>query len=117
MQGMGLLSFERKNWPEISHHFKGFGGEEGYISEKFKQNGGKNICLPQLKWNHRFGRPNGAPFSVTIEDRVWNYFIAWMDIDLNHEMIKSTYDYFSTQISKNKVERIYQEAKKTMQNS
>ena len=55
MQGMGLLSFEKSNWPGISPHFKGFGGEEGYIAEKFRQNGGKNMCLPFLKWNHRFG--------------------------------------------------------------
>ena len=51
MQGMGLLAFKKSSWPKICEDFIGFGGEEGYISEKFRQNGGKNLCLPCLQWN------------------------------------------------------------------
>lgn len=113
MQGMGLCSFERKNWPGISQHFKGFGGEEGYISEKFRRNGGKNICLPQLGWLHRFGRPLGVKYPLVLEDRIWNYFIGWLEItqDPDHEMIKSIYDYFKDKIPPNSIDNIFLQAK------
>jgi hypothetical protein len=113
MQGMGLLSFERKHWPQISSHFVGFGAEEGYIAEKFRQNGGKNICLPQLGWNHRFGRPNGVKFRLILEDRIYNYFIGWLEItkDPNHEMVKGTYDYFKDLIPQGSIDIIWKNAK------
>ena len=115
MQGMGLLSFEKEFWPGINPAFKGFGAEEGYIAERFRQNGGKNICLPSLKWNHRFGRPLGVAFRLILEDRIYNYFLGWMDINPEHEMIQSIYDYFKGQIKEESVIKIKQEAKKTIE--
>lgn len=108
MQGMGLCSFEKANWPGISEHFRGFGAEEGYIAEKFRLNGGKNICLPQLGWCHRFGRPAGVPYRLILEDRIMNYFIGWLEMykDPNHEMIKSIYDYFKDKIPSGSIDNL-----------
>jgi len=105
MQGMGLLSFEKENWPGIHKGFRGFGGEEGYIAQKFRNNGGKNICLPQLCWWHRFGRPNGVKYPLTLEDRMWNYFLGWLDAtgDENCTVIRSAIDHFSEDLPKEKV--------------
>jgi hypothetical protein len=113
MQGMGLLSFEKSCWQGINNHFKGFGGEEGYIAEKFKKWGGKNICIPQLQWNHRFGRPNGVKYPLILEDRIWNYFIGWLEItqDENHPMISSIYDYFKDTIPSGSIDNIFTNAK------
>ena len=113
MQGMGLLSFEKKNWPGIHSGFKGFGGEEGYIAEKFRNNGGKNICLPQLGWWHRFGRPNGVKYPLTLEDRMWNYFLGWMDAtgDEKHEVIRGAVDHFSESLPKERVIHSLQKVK------
>lgn len=112
LQGMGLCAFERANWPGISPHFIGFGAEEGYIAEKFRRNGGKNICLPQLQWLHRFGRPDGVPFPLKLEDRVWNYFIGWLEItqDPNHEMVRGTYDHFKDKLPKEKLDNLLSQA-------
>ncbi len=114
MQGMGLLSFEKSNWPGISPHFKGFGGEEGYIAEKFRQNGGKNMCLPFLKWNHRFGRPNGVKYRLVLEDRIWNYFVGWLEItqDPEHQMIKDIKEHFKNRVPEWSINNILEEAKK-----
>jgi Glycosyl transferase family 2 len=113
MQGMGLCSFEKKNWPGICQYFKGFGAEEGYIAEKFRRNGGKNICIPQLKWVHRFGRPNGVKYPLALEDRIWNYFIGWLEItqDPNHYMITDTYNHFKSRIPEQRLEEILNKAK------
>lgn len=113
LQGMGLCVFEKANWPGISPHFKGFGGEEGYIHEKFRRNGGKTICIPQLKWVHRFGRPDGVKYPLTLEDRIWNYFIGWLEItkDPNHPMVTSIYTHFKSKIPEPKLDDIFNTAK------
>lgn len=112
MQGMGLLAFEKSAWNGINKHFKGFGGEEGYIAEKFRQNGGINICLPNLKWNHRFGRPNGVQYPLILEDRIWNYFVGWLEItqDPNHQMIHDIKDHFKSKIPESSINNILQQA-------
>jgi hypothetical protein len=114
MQGMGLLAFEKSAWKGINPHFKGFGGEEGYISEKFRQNGGKNLCLPFLKWNHRFGRPNGVKYPLILEDRIWNYFVGWLELtnDPEHIMIKQIKEHFEDKIPSGSIDNILEAAKK-----
>lgn len=113
MQGMGLCSFEKKNWPGICEHFKGFGGEEGYIAEKFRRNGGKNICLPKLGWVHRFGRPSGVKYPLVLEDRIWNYFVGWLEItkDPNNEVIVGAYEHFKSKIPQYSLDNILNNAK------
>lgn len=114
MMGLGLFSCETKNWRGFNEHFRGFGGEEGYIHEKFRRNGGKAICLPQLGWVHRFGRPEGVKYRLVLEDRIWNYFIGWLEItkDPNHIMVSSIYNFFRNRIPKDNLDNIFNDAKK-----
>lgn len=116
MQGMGLLSFKKSEWHGISPHFKGFGAEEGYIAEKFRQWGGKNVCLPALKWNHRFGRPNGVKYRLVLEDRIWNYFVGWLEItqDPNHQMIHDIKNHFKNRVPEWSINNILEQAKNTV---
>jgi len=75
MQGLGVFACRKSAWPGFNPRLKGFGGEEGYIQEKFRRAGGRTLCLPFLRWVHRFGRPNGVPYENTWEDRIRNYCI------------------------------------------
>jgi hypothetical protein len=111
MNGMGLFACETANWPGINPYFKGFGGEEWYIQEKFRLNGGKCICLPQLRWMHRFKRPNGLPYRNKWEDRVWNYHLGWWELynDVNHPLIRSIDDHFKQYISVETIDKIFEE--------
>lgn len=113
LHGMGLLSFERANWPGISPHFKGFGAEEGYIAEKFRRNGGRNICLPQLGWMHRFSRPAGVKYPLAMEDRVWNYFVGWLEItqDPQHEMVQGAWNHFKDKLPLERMQELLEKAK------
>jgi hypothetical protein len=108
MQGMGMLSFRKDVWKGINKNFVGFGGEEGYIAEKFRSWGGTNLCLPDVKWVHRFGRPNGVPFRCKYEDRVWNYYIGWMELykNPNHPMIQSIGEHFKEKLKINVISDI-----------
>jgi hypothetical protein len=83
MHGLGLFACRRVAWPGFNRNFRGFGGEEGYIHEKFRQRGGRTLCLPFLRWLHRFGRPFGAPYSNRWEDRIRNYVIGFTELGLD----------------------------------
>jgi hypothetical protein len=80
MQGLGLFACRREAWPGLNPRLRGFGGEEGYLHEKFRQRGGRVLCHPGLAWLHRFGRPRGVSYPNIWDDRVRNYTIAWSEI-------------------------------------
>lgn len=113
MMGLGVFSCETKNWLGFNEAFKGFGGEEGYIHEKFRRNGGKAICLPGFKWTHRFNRPNGVKYRLVLEDRIFNYFVGWLEItqDPNHQMIIDIKEHFKNRIPEWSINNILANAK------
>lgn len=79
-QGLGVFSMRKQAWPGFNKHMRGFGGEEGYIHEKVRQRGGKALCLPFLRWNHRFTRPAGVPYPLSRFDKIRNYVLAWQEL-------------------------------------
>jgi hypothetical protein len=91
MQGMGLFACRRSVWSGFNARFRGFGGEEGYIHERFRQNGGRTLCLPFLRWMHRFRRPMGVPYTNRWEDRVRNYLIGFRELGLPTAELESHY--------------------------
>ena len=100
MQGLGLFCMRKAVWPKFNKDFRGFGGEEGYIQEKVRQNGGKSLCLSWLRWIHRFGRPKGVPYPLNIKDRVVNYLVGWSELGMNyHEVL----DFFKNTITQNEL--------------
>jgi Glycosyl transferase family 2 len=83
LHGLGLFACGREAWPTFNRMFRGFGGEEGYIHEKIRQRGGRTLCLPFLRWLHRFGRPMGLPYLNRWEDRMRNYMIGFTELGLD----------------------------------
>jgi len=112
MMGLGMFSCKTSEWQGFNEKFKGFGGEEGYIHEKFRRAGGKCICLPNLRWNHRFGRPNGVPYPNILEDRIWNYFVGWLEIlkDPADPFFQTIIDAFKTKIPEPVIIQIFKKA-------
>jgi len=88
MQGLGLFACRRQAWPGFNSAFRGFGGEEGYIHEKIRQRGGRTLCLPFLRWVHRFNRPLGVPYPNSWQDRIRNYIIGFQELGLSTEPIE-----------------------------
>lgn len=81
-QGMGVFSCKKSEWLGFNEKFTGFGGEEYYIHQKYKNKGGRCICVKDFIWNHRFGRPNGAPFPNILEERLRNYILGRLELNL-----------------------------------
>lgn len=82
MHGLGLYACRRAAWPGYNRKFRGFGGEEGYIHEKFRQAGGRTLCLPFMRWLHRFSRPLGVPYKISWDDRMRNYILGSSELGL-----------------------------------
>lgn len=106
MQGLGLFACRRAAWPGFNPRFRGFGGEEGYIHEKFRRRGGRVMCLPFLRWVHRFHRPNGLPYLNRWDDRIRNYMIGFRELGLPTTPIR---EHFRDLIGVDVTERILQD--------
>ena len=110
MQGMGLFTCRKDAWVGFNQNFRGFGGEEWYIHEKFRKMGGKTLCLPFLRWVHRFRRPEGTPYAVYLNDKIRNYYIGFLELGLDIDRITN---YFNSEegVSKEKLDSLLFEAK------
>lgn len=82
MMGLGLFACRKDVFPGFNPRMVGFGGEEGYLHEKIRRNGGRNLCLPWLRWWHRFNEfvPGAAPYVASVEDKAWNYCVGWGEL-------------------------------------
>lgn len=107
-QGLGLFSCRKDSWLGFNKEFRGFGGEEGYIHEKYRKNGKKTLCLPFLRWVHRFDRPNGTSYPNVLEQRFINYYIGFTELGIDRtELIK----HFSQRLSIQKIDELIKSLK------
>tara|TARA_R110000851_G_scaffold262583_2_gene415042 strand:- start:657 stop:1727 length:1071 start_codon:yes stop_codon:yes gene_type:complete len=107
MHGMGLFTCRKAAWLGFNKRFRGFGGEEGYIHEKYRRAGHKTICLPFLRWNHRFERPGGPKYNLSLEDRIRNYFIGFIE---NKMDVSPVISHFSEILDSSIIQDIYNDA-------
>lgn len=107
MQGLGVFSCRKAAWLGFNPAFRGFGGEEGYIHEKFRQAGAHCLCLPWLRWGHRFARPAGVPYPVLLYDKVKNYIIGHTEVGFDLEPIRT---HFAERLSADQFAALVNEA-------
>ena len=89
MMGCGLFGCRKDSWLGFHKDCKGFDGVEGVIQEKYRKNGRKVLCLPFLKWVHKFGPSSGYPLRA--EDKIRNFLLGFKEIDLDPSPI---YEHF-----------------------
>lgn len=87
-QGMGLFIARKESWLGFNEDFRGFGGEEYYIHTKYWNSGRKCLCVPKFGWIHRFDRPNGIKYPLTVSDKVRNYVLGHIEVGLPLHQIK-----------------------------
>ena len=73
--GLGVFSMRKDAFPGFPKDVSGFGGEELCLHNRVRKHGGKSVCLPFLRWVHRWGRPDGIPYVNRKEDKARNYMI------------------------------------------
>ncbi len=94
MQGLGVFSCLKEAWPGFHPEFRGFGGEEGYIHEKFRRAGGRCLCLPWLRWMHRFTRASGPKYPLTVEEKLRNYLLGHSELGLDLDPVLQHFSEF-----------------------
>jgi len=107
MQGLGAFSCRTDVWPGFHPDFRGFGGEEGYIHEKVRRAGGRCLCVPWLRWMHRFGRPKGTPYPLTVEDKLRNYVLGHSELGLDLDPVL---EHFSQYLPADRVALVAEQA-------
>lgn len=105
--GLGLFSCRRDAWLGFNPDFRGFGGEEMYIHEKYRQSGRQCLCLPWLRWSHRFGRPNGVPYHCSRESKVRNYILGLTELGIPLDRCRE--HFLESGMSLNEWERLEQQ--------
>jgi glycosyltransferase involved in cell wall biosynthesis len=102
-QGCGLFSCRKDSWLGYNKDFRGFGGEEGYIHKKYEKNGKTTLCLPFLRWTHRFDRPNGISYPNNLSERFKNYLIGFKELGIDTKELK---EHFKSAISADDMRKI-----------
>lgn len=110
MQGLGLFACRRQAWLGFHKDFRGFGGEEGYIHEKYRQHGARALCLPFLRWLHRFARPMGVPYPLPWEDRIRNYVIGRNELGMPIDDVEAHFtELLGADVVKRQIEKVQAE--------
>lgn len=114
MQGLGLFAMRRAAWPGFHPLMRGFGGEEGYLHEKVRQRGGRALCLPALRWRHRFRHmEHGAPpppYPLRLEDHTWNLLVGHRELGV--DALPQIRDHFGQRLPAGVFEQMVAQAEK-----
>ena len=86
--GLGCFSSRKDAWLGFNLDALGFGGEEMYIHEKYRQEGNKSLCVFGFKWGHRFGRPNGVPYPISRWNKIRNYVLEFQELGMSLDPIQ-----------------------------
>jgi len=95
-QGAGFFACRRESWLGFNPGFRQFGGETGYIQEKYRKYGRKVWCDPRMVWMHLFyNQGRKIPFPAQMVNRVRNYILGFEELGLDTKQIE---DHFGTGI-------------------
>lgn len=86
-QGLGVFGCLKGQWLGFNPLFREFGGEEIYIHTKYRNAGRRTLCLPFLKWPHRFDNPNKRDYPLSSVAKVRNYVLGHLENGLPLERI------------------------------
>jgi hypothetical protein len=92
MHGLGLFAMRKDAWHNIGGFhpfFQGFGGEEGYLHAKVRRAGHRCLCIPQLRWRHKFRHmEHGAsapPYPLHPAHMCWNQLLSHRELGIECE--------------------------------
>lgn len=82
--GAGFFCCRRDSWLGFNRNFRGFGGETGYIQEKYRRAGRKVWCDPTKIWVHYFCNVGKKTrFFISLSERARNYIIGFEELGMN----------------------------------
>lgn len=109
MQGLGLFSCRKDAFPGFHPQQQGFGCAEAVIAEKFRLRGDRVLCLPFLRWIHRFVRLGGPPYPVYRVDKVSNYLIEMLSLEMDPSEL---FEHFAGKLTAAEMQEVNQRLQK-----
>jgi len=92
MMGCGVFGCRKDSWLRFHPGCRGFAGVEGVIHEKYRRAGRKVLCLPFLKWAHKFYEKGAKiPYPLEKADRIRNFLLGFAEIGLDAEPLYEHY--------------------------
>lgn len=89
MHGLGLFGCRKSDWLGFNPHFRQFGGEEGYIHDKYRLAGREVLLLPWLQWAHQFRDPHvHAGYASSPRARIRNYVLGRVELGMDIDDIR-----------------------------
>lgn len=82
-QGLGMFACRRDAFPGFHPQQRGFGSAEAMFCERFRARGDRVLCVPRLRWLHRFVRIGGPPYECLTVDKVANYLLEMLSHGLD----------------------------------
>lgn len=104
-QGLGMFACRKDSWLRYNENFRGFGGEELYIHNKYRLNGKKAICIPFARWVHRFKRVTGTPYPNKWVDRYRNYLIGRLELGLAFDDVDEEFEKYISADKRQEIKR------------
>lgn len=102
-QGMGLFTCRREAWLGFNKSFREFGGEEGYIHDKYHNAGRKTWCIPWLGWQHKDRKSERAEYPRRTEMMFRNYVLGHKE---NGRDMTELIEHYSTRIPADAMKRV-----------
>lgn len=78
--GLGVFCTRRAGWPGFHPDMDSFGCVESVLCEKFRQREARVMCLPFLKWHHRFSIYVDPPYPITEYNKARNHLIGFNEV-------------------------------------
>lgn len=92
-QGTGLMAGRVDAWQGYNENFKGYGGNETLLMERYRQDGHKVLCMPFLRWAHRFDGPHvKKPYNHDWSSRYRNYAITFGELGWSRKELNDHYE-------------------------
>ena len=83
MQESGVFSCRRDAWPGMPVLWRGYGGEAGFLQERFRRNGGQVVCLPGFRWERIAPLGSVRPRSPAAHHVLRNHLSGAADLGLD----------------------------------
>lgn len=87
MQESGVFSCRRSAWPGMPSGWRGYGGEDGFLQERFRREGAQVVCLPGLQWERIAQVRPARPYSQQAVQVLRNHLAGAADLDLDTRYI------------------------------
>lgn len=86
--GLGFYAFRKEAWPGFNKDVWGFGGEEIFIHELFRKNGGRAVCDPNSPWWHRWGKTDQGNYPNSQWYKCRNYILEYKQLGWDTEELR-----------------------------